>query len=136
MLSRRAFDASHTPRIYRSFISNAEANGFYYKKFIDNKPTRPTILMNNKEIKKEFINCRDVEYSQYVALPISCAGNNIIGMLQIVGYNGSKISNDKREIEKICDNYLMTSINLMILSDKTENVTQVVNNAMQLVPTP
>ena len=135
MLSRCVYSDIHTPRIYRSFISNSDADKYFYKQLIDSKPTRPKILMDTREIEGKFQEYGTVKYRQYIAIPIACSGNNTIGILQIVGYNKSIISKDRKKIEELCDQYFMTLVNLLVLSDKSENIDQVVgmNNASRVV---
>ncbi len=124
MMSRHAKNWGHTPRIYRGFISNADADGYYYKKLFDNSPTRPQVLINKAEIRREFKDCGDIPYSQYVALPISCKGNKMIGILQISAYNDSIIAQNKEKLKKICNDYFSICTTLMLLSDKNENIQQ------------
>ncbi|MBO5338780.1 MAG: hypothetical protein J6A96_03680 [Clostridia bacterium] len=125
MLSRKS-DDSHTPKSYRHFISSEEASGFYYKKVMDNKPTKADILMNKKEIQKEFTATDVINYSQYIAIPIACKGNKIIGIIQIITYDDTVISRKKAELNKLCNDYFYMASTLMLLSNKSENLTQII----------
>ncbi|MGN0447472.1 MAG: hypothetical protein ACI4GC_02880 [Acutalibacteraceae bacterium] len=124
MMSRDSSDAAtHTPRSYRNFVSVEEAEGTYYKSIFDDGPTTAQILMNKKEIKRKFINIGDVDYSQFVAIPISCKGK-VVGVLQIAAYNNTVISNNLSEMKRLCNNYFSIAANTILLTDKVENVTQ------------
>lgn len=125
MLSRSSNDAAHTPRSYRNFILETEATGTYYKHIFDTNPTRPQILMNKKEVEKHFENVGEIKYSQFIALPIACQGKTV-GILQIAAYNNSIISEQKSEIERFCNNYFSIAANTMLLTDKSENIMQII----------
>ncbi len=124
MLSRGSDDAAHTPASYRNFVPEKEAEGSFYKEIFDKNPTRPRILMNRNEIEKKFKGVNDIVYSQFVALPIACQGKTV-GILQIVAYDGSVIATQKAEIERLCNNYFSVAANMMLLTDKNENVMQI-----------
>lgn len=125
MLSRIATDTGHNPRSYRNFISESEAQGFYYKKIFDDKPTSPDILHNKREIKKHFKESKALNYSQYIAVPITCKNNKMVGILQIVAYNNSIIAKDKKKLQRLSNQYFALCATLMLLCDKYENVQQV-----------
>ena len=124
MMSRDSSDAAtHIPHSYRNFVSVDEAEGTYYKSIFDDRPTTAQILMNKREIKRKFINIGDVDYSQFVAVPISCKGK-VVGVLQIAAYNDTIISNNLSEMKRLCNNYFSIAANAILLTDKVENVTQ------------
>ncbi len=125
MLSRSSLDSSYNPNSYRKFISEKEAEGAYYKTIFDSNSTDPDILMNEKEIKKHFKKPVGAKYSQYIGLPISCKGKTV-GVLQIVGYEGAKISADKAVVTGFCNNYFAVAVNLVLLAEKTEKIIQLV----------
>ncbi len=123
MMSRSATD-QYTPSIYRGFISDEDAKGYYYEKIFDKSPTKPEILMDKKQIKRIFKSI-EADYSQYIALPISCTGNKMVGLLQIVAYRDSRIASKKVLIEKLCNDYFTFCANIILLSNKCENTIQI-----------
>ena len=125
MLSRASDDAAHVPFSYRRFVAEKDAVGSYYKELFDSNPTRPQILINKKEVERKFKGVGDKNYSQYIALPIACKGK-IVGLLQITAYNNSALSTQKKEIERYCNNYFSIAANAMLLTDKNENITQII----------
>lgn len=125
MMSRDSSDAAtHSPKSYRNFVSEEEALNTFYKWIFDERPTMPQILMNKKEIKDRFAGIGDVDYSQYIGIPISCKGR-VVGILQIVAYNDTVITNKKNEMKRLCNNYFSIAANSILLTDKVENVTQI-----------
>ena len=125
MLSRISYDIGHNPRTYRNFLPEVEADGFYYKEIFDKSPTKPQILSNRKEIEKNFKDSAALNYSQYIALPITCKNNKIVGILQIVSYNESRIAKNKKELFRLSNEYFSACATLMLLCDKYENVQQI-----------
>ncbi len=125
MLSRASDDAAHIPYSYRKFVSERDAEGSYYKELLDSNPTRPKILINKRDVEKKFKGIGDKNYSQYIALPISCKGK-AIGLLQITAYNNSVLSTQEAEIKRFCNDYFSIAANAMLLTDKNENITQII----------
>lgn len=123
MSSRESDDAAHKPQMYRNFIKKENVKNCFYSKIIEDNVTRPRILMNKKEIEHNFDDTCDIEYSQYIALPILCKGKSI-GILQICAYGESVISTEKSVVENICHNYLSVASNEVLLVDKCENISQ------------
>lgn len=126
MLSRKS-DDNHTPQSYRTFTPNEKAEGFYYKTVIDGKSTQADILIDRTEIEKKFKDNDAINYSQYIAVPIACKGNKIIGVIQILTYDNTIISNNREELKRLCNDYLYMASTLMLLSDKYENLEQIFN---------
>ena len=124
MMSRDSSDAAtHIPKSYRGFISEKEASGTFYKRIFDTNPTEIQVLMNKKEIKTAFTDMGDVNFSQYIGIPISCKGK-VVGILQIVTYNDTIITNNRAEMDRLCNNYFSIAATSILLADKVENITQ------------
>lgn len=68
-----------------------------------------------------------MNYSQYIGIPISCKGK-IVGILQIVAYNETIITNSKNEMLRFCNDYFSIAANSILLTDKVENITQKEDN--------
>ncbi len=123
MMSRDGDEASHRPTSYRTFVEEEQAEGTYYKTIFDENPTRPQVLMNKREVEKHFKGVGSVKYSQFIAIPISCKGKTV-GILQIAAYSGSTVARTKKEIMRLCDNYFSIAAHTMLMTDKTENILQ------------
>lgn len=127
MISRKTDNNSITPRTYKNFIDENEADGFYYKTIFDKNCTKPQILPNKKSIISNFKlnDPRNCNYSQYIGIPILCK-NKIIGILQVIAYENSIIAKNKKELMVLCNNYFSLYASLFLLSDKLENIDQLV----------
>ena len=126
MVARQSDHNTETPRTYHNFITDEEADGMYYKKIFDTNPSRVKVLATRKEIKTNFKEPDAKHYSQYVGIPIKCK-NNIVALLQIIAYNDSRIEKNRKSIITLCDDYFSTYANLILLVDKIENVSQIIN---------
>lgn len=130
MLARCApDDMAYTPDSYHSFVPEAQAVGYFYKKIFDLQIKKSVVLPDKRAIRKEFkdVNKDKADYSQFVAVPISCKGNKIVGILQIAALEDSIIA-DKPELKKLAEEYFSLYATLMLLCDKFENVQQLLQN--------
>ena len=114
-----------SPKTLRKFVSEDEANGSYYHKIFNSTKRTPYILENKAKIKGAFKDYKDLDYSQYIGIPIFCK-DKIVAILQIVAYNDSIIAKSIKDIQLLCDNYLTLYANLFLLSDKIENIKQLI----------
>ncbi len=114
-----------SPKTLRKFVSDEEANGSYYHRIFNNARRSPYILENKAKIKEAFKDYKELDYSQYIGIPIFCK-DRIVAILQIVAYNDSIIAKNIKDIQLLCDNYLTLYANLFLLSDKIENIKQLV----------
>ena len=127
-MSSRCAKKAYYPSIYRAFIAEDDdkAKGTYYKTLLDENFIEPVILPNLEEIKKKFKNNAD-DYSQYIALPISCTGGKTIGLLQITVYKGSRLSSNVDVLDQLCRTYFSLGSTAMLLTAKIENALQELN---------
>lgn len=125
MLSRKTNFNSYKPEMYRNFISDEKAKDTFYKKIFDESPRKPQILKDKRKIKEKFAMSNDIEYSQYIGFPIFCK-SKIVAILQIVSYKESLIANNEKALKRLCDDYISLFANLFLLSDKLENVQQII----------
>ena len=123
MSSRYAPHNPPRPKIYRAFIREEQAEGKFYKSLLDKGFTEPVILADEQAVKANFKDNAD-DYSQFIALPISCTGGNTIGILQIAVYKGNLISPKIEELKRLCNTYFDLGSTAMLLTDKVENVHQ------------
>ena len=123
-------DMDYMPRSYQSFVSESEAHNYFYKTIFDNAPTSSVVLATKDEIAKSFANIDEtkVDYSQFVAVPIACKHNKIVGVLQIAAYEDSLIATDKRALKKLAAKYFSLYAHLILLCDKFENVQQLLKH--------
>ena len=114
-----------SPKTLRKFVSEDEANGSYYHTIFNSTRRIPYILENKAKIKEVFKDYKELDYSQYIGIPIFCK-DKIVAVLQIVAYNDSVIAKSKKDIQLLCDNDLTLYANLFLLSDKIENIKQLI----------
>ncbi len=62
------------------------------------------------------------KYKQYISAPVLCAKNKMIGLIQVVANNDSRLALDDDQLRNIADTYLNTFANLILLKSKTEKV--------------
>lgn len=97
---------------------------YYEKQFINNNP-EISILVDKDSVKKAFKFNGDYEkykdeYNQYVGIPISCNGNNIIALLEIIAHKDSVIANKQEEIRDIVNHYVISYQYFALLAHKIE----------------
>lgn len=124
MLSRKAYKAS-PPKLFNDFAPESEVMNYHYKHLFDLSPSRPDFLFTQEEISAVFKKTDNVKYSQYIGIPISCAGNRMVALLQIVAYDDSKLADTREDFEKLYDKYFCMFSNLALLTDKVENAKQI-----------
>ncbi len=122
MASRVSADR-HIPRVFHNFITRDEASDYYYKELLENPNATSSVLATKQEIINNFANA-DQHYSQYIGVPICCAGNKKIALLQIIAYDDSVIFSSKDDLKKLTNDYFLPFSNLVLLSDKIENIMQ------------
>ncbi|MBP3509420.1 hypothetical protein [Oscillibacter sp.] len=124
MLSRKAYKA-HAPRLFNDFMPESEVMNYHYKHLFDLGSSRPNFLFTQDEISAVFKKTDGVKYSQYIGIPISCAGNRMVALLQIVAYDDSKLAATREDFEKLYDKYFCMFSSLALLTDKVENANQI-----------
>lgn len=127
MLSIKSYRSNY-PSLYGTFSSEDRSKNFHYKHLFDEQPSRPSFLFTKDEIDAVFRNVDGVNYSQYIGIPISCTGNKMFALLQILAYDDSKLASTKKELEALYDNYFCVFSSLTVLADKVENIKQIIKN--------
>ena len=125
MVGRYTNYKKSAPKTFRTFVSEEEASGSYYHTIFNEPKRSPYILESKKKIKQNFKDYDDLDYSQYIGMPIFCK-DKIIAILQIVAYDGSIIAKRRKDIQLLCDNYLTLFAYMFLLSDKIENTKQLI----------
>lgn len=97
---------------------------YQYAKLIKNKTRKPIILENNDRIRQCFHKKHDdtdlSKYTQYIAIPILCNKNKILGVLQVTTKYGRIIMKTDIDLRKFAETYITPFVELLILTEKIE----------------
>lgn len=95
---------------------------FYAIKLFKSKSTDIKILTTRDEVNEKFVYLGEEhpEYSQYVGIPIVCAGNKMICLLQICSFKDNKIANTKTEIMDVIMTYILPFTQFALMNYKVE----------------
>jgi len=111
------------PSLYQRSISHSKASDYYFAKLFKENNPAVSYLMNAKEISEHFCfpsSKSRGKYSQYIGIPIYCAGHDMVGLLQIVACHNSIIEEDKEQLERIVDRYIMGYADLILFAEKIQ----------------
>lgn len=97
---------------------------YQYAKLIKDK-TRSIYVLENKEKIKQCFHKRHAstdlsKYEQYIAIPILCSKNKILGVLQITTKYGYKIMETEIDLKKFGETYITPFVELLILVEKVQ----------------
>lgn len=97
-------------------------SAFYAIKLFKNKSTDIKILTTQEEVNEKFVYIDEEhpEYCQYIGIPIVCAGNKMICLLQICAFKNDKIANTKSEIMDIIMTYILPFTQFALMNYKVE----------------
>lgn len=97
---------------------------YYFGRLIKENNRDIKALENNNEIKNVFYKPKlDTDlnkYKQYIAIPIICSKNKILGMLQVTTKYNYEIMSSKVDLIKFGETYLTPFVELLILTEKIE----------------
>lgn len=97
---------------------------YQYAKLIKDKKRSIFALENNDKIRQYFYKKHDTtdlsKYTQYIAIPILCSKNKILGVLQITTKYGCKIMETDVELVKFGETYITPFVELLVLVDKIQ----------------
>ncbi len=97
---------------------------YQYAKLIKNKTRSILALENNIRIRQYFHKKHDntdlSKYTQYIAIPILCNKNKILGVLQVTTKYGCIIMKTDIDLKKFGETYITPFIELLILAEKIE----------------
>lgn len=113
----------NTPDIYGIPLSFRRNSEFYAVKLFKKNKHEPDVLIDKNEINEKFIykdENNHPNYSQYIAMPIHCNGNDMLSLLQIIAFGESKLGDTKSEITRKINKYLLPYIRLGLISYKYE----------------
>lgn len=112
----------NTPDVYETPLTYRKNSDFYAIKLFKSEKHESTILIDENEINEKFIykNDNHPKYSQYIAIPIYCNGNEMLSLLQIVAFENAKIGNTKSEITNKINKYIFPYAQLGLMMFKYE----------------
>lgn len=98
---------------------------FFVRLFLEGT-SAPLVLLNEADIRKNFLfrsktDRQECKYKQYMAIPISCQSQKIIGMLQISALENNIINGDEKEIKKFLIAIFRPMAYLTLLANKTQD---------------
>ena len=95
---------------------------FYAIKLFKSKSTDIKILTTKEEVNEKFVYIDEEhpEYSQYIGIPIVCAGNKMICLLQICAFKNNRIANTKSEILDVIMTYILPFTQFALMNYKVE----------------
>lgn len=112
-----------TPDVYETALTYRKNADFYAVKLFKKGNHEPTVLIDKNEVNEKFIYKNEnahPDYSQYVAIPIHCNGNEMLSLLQIVAFGDSKIGITKSEITEKMNKFVLPYTQLGLMTYKYE----------------
>lgn len=113
----------NTPDIYEKPLSFRKNSEFYAVKLFKRNKHEINVLIDKKEVNEKFIykdENNHPDYSQYIAIPIHCSGNDMLSLLQIIAFGDSKIGQTKNEITQKINKYIFPYTQLGLMAYKYE----------------
>ncbi len=97
---------------------------YQYAKLIRDKTRSILALEDNDKIRQYFYKKHDTtdlsKYTQYIAIPILCSKNKVLGVLQITTKYGCKIMESDIDLIKFAETYVTPFVELLILVEKIQ----------------
>lgn len=95
---------------------------YHYAELIRDDYTDIEVAVNNEEVRRIFKNTsRNTDlskYTQYIAIPVYCTSNKLLGIFQIVTKYDYIIEQSKIELLKFAEENIIPFSNLIVLVDK------------------
>ena len=95
---------------------------YHYAELIKEEHTDIEVAINNEEVRRIFKNTSRTtdlsKYTQYIAIPVYCTSNKLLGIFQIVTKYDYVIEKEKVELLKFAEEYIIPYSNLIVLTDK------------------
>ena len=109
------------PNVYKKQELLNECS-YYYASIIKGNNPQIRAFAAKEEILRHFRARHDdtdlSKYSQYIAVPVMCDANRIIGVLQIVIKNDLKIRNTEKDLIGLAETYVTPYVSLLVLINK------------------
>ena len=119
-----ANDASTPPHVFGKERDIDEKHAYFDTKVFKSGNPEIVTMDNSDRIYEEFEyeNKKDKskKYSQYIGIPVLCENRKIIGLLQVVSYEGSLIASNNKELREIAKKFFVQFAYFSLLSSKTE----------------
>lgn len=97
---------------------------YYFGKLIKDRNRDIIALENNTKIQQYFYRPKPEtdlrKYNQYIAIPVICSKNKILGILQVTAKYDYFIMGTEVELLKFSETHLTPFIELLILTEKIE----------------
>ncbi len=113
----------NTPDIYGVPLSFRRNSEFYAVKLFKKSKHEIDVLIDKNEVNEKFIykdENNHPDYSQYIAIPIHCNGNDMLSLLQIIAFGESRLGRTKSEITQKINKYLFPYTQLGLMAYKYE----------------
>ncbi len=111
------------PNVYKSEELLKDCS-YYYASLIKRNNPQIKAFATKEEILSHFRARHDdtdlSKYSQYIALPVMCDANKIIGVLQIVIKNDLKVRDTDNELIGLAETYVTPYVSLLVLINKLD----------------
>lgn len=95
---------------------------YHYATLIKDQYSGIEVAVNNEEILRIFNNISKntdlTRYSQYIAIPVYCTSNKLLGIFQVVTKYDYIIESDRVALLKFAEEYIIPYSNLIVLADK------------------
>ena len=92
---------------------------FYSAKLFAEKSHDPVILSTPSEIEKHFYTPKG-RYEQYIAIPVFCESEKMVGLIELIAFKGCKISSSEANLSKIVETFFKPYSSLFLLLNKIE----------------
>lgn len=114
------------PSVYRK--SRSIENDIFYDALLFNQNQADTIVLNGaSEIDDHFQHASREKrlknrgkYNQYIAIPVFCNDEKMIGLFEIVCLRKTKLADTKEELEELVPKYFKVYATLMLVLHKLE----------------
>ena len=121
------YNASYNhPKIFMKARALDAPNAYYDTRLFKRNNSDIDILLNSEEICDNFVlkNRKEQKdkYSQYIGIPVYCNARKMIGLIQIVFYNGSMLSDNPNRIKEIVQKYIKPIEAMLVSHTKMEKV--------------
>lgn len=111
------------PDIYDKELLLSECR-YYFGKLIKDRNRSIKALESNVKIRQYFYRPKPEtdlgKYNQYIAIPIICSKNKILGILQVTAKYNYSIMDTEVELLKFSETHLTPFVELLILTEKIE----------------
>lgn len=113
----------NTPDVYETSLTFRNNSDFFAVKLFKKCKHDIVVLIDKNEVNEKFVykdENNHPDYSQYIAMPIHCSGNEMLSLLQIVAFGEAKIGNTKAEIMDKLNKYIFPYTRLGLMMYKYE----------------